>query len=181
VKSSGVGVAVSCGDSDDPWPAAGARKAFYNSSRNYFTGVMVPSAGAEAGPFYSSAELVGKRGAATVYSEVSGQFRVSDGGTLKALAGSRDWGSDVAGVQSGCGSGAQLLVTASGDAMQESLLAYEIAGRDAIAASAPLALDGRVTAMWTMEGTATPSVMMILEKQQPVAYEAYSVSVVCSQ
>ena len=84
-----------------------------------------------------------KHGAATVYSEVGGQFRMYDSGGLKALAGSRDWGSDVVGVQSGCGSGAQLLATASGDAMQDSLLAYEVEGHNAIAVSAPLPMDGR--------------------------------------
>ncbi len=61
---------------------------------------------AAPGPFYSAAELVAEeRDAVTVYSEVSGQVRLYDGGGLKALAGSRDWGSDVAGVQSGCGVG----------------------------------------------------------------------------
>jgi hypothetical protein len=178
--ASGAGISVSCADSDDPWPI-GPRKAFYNSSRNYFTGVTLPSQGGETGPFYSAAELVQKRGATTVYSEVSGQFRIYDGGTLKSLAGSRDWGSDVASVESGCGSGAQLLATASGDAMQDSLLAYEISGRDAIAMSAPLPVDGQVTAMWPMAGIAGPAAMMIIEKQQPVEYEAYSVSVVCNQ
>jgi hypothetical protein len=174
-----AGIAVSCVDSDDPWPI-GARKAFYNSSRNYFTGVTIPSQGGETAPFYSAAELADKRGATTVYSEVSGQFRVSDGMGFKALAGSRDWGSDVAGVQSACGSGAQLLATASGSPTQDNLLAYEIDGRDAIAASAPMPLDGQVTAMWPMTA-ANPAVMVVLEKQQPVAYEAYSVSVVCNQ
>jgi hypothetical protein len=173
-----AGITVSCADSDDPWPI-GARKAFYNSSRNYFTGVTIPSQGGETASFYSAAELVEKHSAATVYSEISGQFRVSDGTGFKALAGSRDWGSDVAGVQSGCSSGAQLLATASGSAIQDNLLAYEIDGRDAIAASAPMPLDGQVTAMWPTAGTS--AAMVVLEKQQPVTYEAYSVSVVCNQ
>jgi hypothetical protein len=62
--------------------------------------------------------------------------------------------------------------------MQDNLLAYEIVGRDAIAVSPPLPLDGQVTAMWPMAGT--PTVMMVLQKQQPVEYEAYSVSVLCN-
>jgi hypothetical protein len=113
--ASGGGFAVSCADSDDPWPV-GSHRAFYNSSRNYFTGVTIPSQGGESGPFYSIVELVQKRRAVTVYSDVNGQFRVTDGNGSKSLAGSRDWGSDVAGAQSGCGAGAQLLVTASGSA-----------------------------------------------------------------
>ena len=101
-----VSFAVSCADSDDPWPL-GSRKAFYNSSRNYFTGVTIPSAGGDTEPFFSAAELLGKRGAAVVYSEAGGQFRISDGSGLKILAGSRGWGSDVVGVHSDCGTGAQ--------------------------------------------------------------------------
>jgi hypothetical protein len=179
----GGGVAVSCADSDDPWPI-GSRKAFYNSSRNFFTGVITPSVGAAPGPFYSAADLQQKNGMVTVYSEVSGQVRLYDGGGLKVLAGSRDWGSDVVGVQSGCGSGAQLLTTASGVGLQDSLRAYEVEGRNAIAVSAPLPMDGEVTAMWPMMTNgpaAAPAVVAILKKRQPVKYEAYRVSVVCNQ
>ena len=177
------GVAVSCADSDDPWPI-GSQKAFYNSSRNFFTGVITPSVGAAPGPFYSAADLQQKNGVATVYSEVSGQVRMYDGGGLKVLAGSRDWGRDVVGVQSGCGSGAQLLATASGVALQDSLRAYEAEGRNAIAVSPPLPMDGEVMAMWPMilanGSSAAPAVVAILRKQQPVRYEAYRVSVVCN-
>lgn len=174
----GAGIAVSCADSDDPWPV-GSRRAFFNSSRDYFTGVMVPNTGADATPFYSVADLIGKRGAATVFSQVGGQFRVSDGSGAKTLAGTRDWGSDVAGVQSECGAGAQLLATASGDAMQDSLLAYELVGHDAIAVSPPLPLEGQVTALWPASGTASATV--ILKTEQPLQYEAYSVSLVCNE
>jgi len=174
----GVSMVVTCADSDDPWPV-GSRKAFYNSSRNYFTGVTIPSAGGDAEPFYSAAELIGRRGAATVYSEAGGQFRVSDGSGLKPLAGFRDWGSDVVGRHSDCSTGAQLLASASGDAMQDSLLAYEVEGREAIAVSPPLPLDGQVTAMWPSNGSAAAT--MILEKKQSLQYEAYSVSLVCNQ
>jgi hypothetical protein len=169
---------ISCSDSDDPWPV-GSRSAFYNSGRNYFTGVTIPSAGGDAQPFYSVADLVGKRGAVTVLSEVGGQFRLFDGSGSRALAGSRDWGSDVAAVQSGCGGGAQLLATASGDAMQDSLLAYEVEGHEAIAVSPPLPLDGQVATMWPASGS--PGVTIVLEREQPLQYEAYSVSLVCNQ
>jgi len=157
----------------------GSRRAFYNSSRNYFTGVMMPSATTDAHPFYSAAELIGKRAAATVFSEVGGQFRVSDGSGAKALAGSSDWGSDVAGVRSDCDAGAQLLASTSGDAMQDSLLAYEVEGHDAVAVSPPLPLDGQVEAMWPTGGSSAATV--VIKREQPLRYEAYSVSLVCNQ
>jgi len=177
-----AGFSMSCTDSDDPWPVA-SFKALYNSGRNYFTGVTIPSQGAGLGPFYSAAELVQKRGTATVFTEVGSQPRLYDGTSLKMLAGSRDWGSDVAGVTSACGSGTQLLATASGMGNDDSLLAYEVEGRSAIPVSAPLSLNGSVTAMWSTSGGKTPSTeaIVILEKHQPLHYEAYHVSVVCSQ
>jgi hypothetical protein len=177
-------VTFSCADSDDPWPI-GSRKAFYNSSRNYFTGVTTPDSGPAPGPFYTAADLPQRTGTATVYSEVSGQFRLYSSGSLKSLSGSRDWGSDVVGVQSGCGSGAQLLATASGVALQDSLRAYEVEGRNAIAVSPPLPMDGEVTAIWPMISAkvpdVAPAVVAILKKQQPLKYEAYRVSLVCNQ
>jgi hypothetical protein len=174
----GPKLAVDCADSDDPWPL-GSRSAFYNSGRDYFTGVMVPNAGGDASPFYSVAELLGRRGTAMVFTEVGGQVRISDGASLKALAGSRDWGSDIAGVQSDCGAGAELLAASSGDTAQDSLLAYEVSGHDAIAVSPPLPLDGQVTALWPANGTAPAT--MILKLEQPLQYEAYRVSLVCNQ
>jgi hypothetical protein len=96
------------------------------------------------------------------------------------LAGSRDWGSDLAGVESECGAGAQLLATTSGDAMQDSLLAYEVAGHDASAVSSPLPLDGQVTALWPASGPAAAATI-ILKTEQPLPYEAYRVALVCNQ
>lgn len=177
-----VGLSISCSESDDPWQVA-SFKALYNSGRNYFTGVTIPSQGAGLGPFYSAAELMQKRGTATVFTEVGSQPRLYDGTSLKMLAGSRDWGSDVAGVTSECGSGTQLLATASGMGNDDSLLAYEVEGRSAIPVSAPLLLNGSVTAMWSVSGgqTTPAAAIVILEKHQPLHYEAYRVSVVCSQ
>jgi len=173
-----VGIAVTCADSDDPWPI-GSRRAFYNSSRDFFTGVTIPNMASGAQPFYSVAELRGGSGEVAVYNEVGGQVRAFDGTSVKALAGSRDWGSDLVGVESECGSRAQLLTTISGDAMQDSLVAYEVAGHDAIAVSAPLPLDGQVTALWPANGPSMAT--MILKTEQPLQYEAYRVALVCNQ
>jgi hypothetical protein len=174
-------LAVTCADSDDPWPV-GSIKALFNSGRNYFTGVTIPSNGTGLGPFYSAATLLQKRGTATVFTEVGGQVRLFDGASLKPLAGSRDWGSDVAGVVSACGSGAQLLATASGTGTSESLLAYDVEGHSAIPVSAPLPLDGSVTAMWSAPaGQSSNVATVILGKRFPQQYEAYIVSLGCNQ
>ena len=144
-----------CKASDDPWPIGGpiggptgVQKAFYNASRNYFSGVLVPAFSGALGPFYSAAELPRASGVATVFSDIRGRVRMIDRGALVEVTGSRDWGSDMASMtRTGCGAGAQVVVDASGETTQDSLRAYEISGHEATAVSAALGLDGTVTAL----------------------------------
>ena len=65
------------------------------------------------------------------------------------MSGVRDWGSDFATLHSGCGSGTQIVASGSGEAISDSLRAYELPAQESIPASAPLAMDGTVTALWT--------------------------------
>jgi hypothetical protein len=149
---------VHCHDSDDPWPiaqvpdlanAAPPIKAFYNAARNYFTGVVTPSVGVDLPPFYTAALLPRPSGAALVIGGIDGKVQLVDNGALKAVAGARDWGSDFAAIHSGCGSGTQILAAGSGEAASDSLRAYELPAQEAVPASAALAMDGTVTALWT--------------------------------
>jgi len=77
-----------------------------------------------------------------------GKVQVVDNGVLKPVSGARDWGSDFAILKSGCGSGAQVIASGSGEAASDSLRAYELPAQEAIPASAPLAMNGTVTALW---------------------------------
>lgn len=163
---------VRCSSSDDPWPilssaavspaltagmnlpvAAGAQnvslKAFYNSARNYFTGVITPSAGFDVPPFYSAAQLWRpSSGPGVLIGGIDGQVRLVENNSLHAMSGTRDWGSDFAVFQPGCGGGEQIIASGSGEAVHDSLRAYELPAFEAIPASAPLSLDGSVTALW---------------------------------
>ena len=170
--------AFQCSASDDPWPI-GAQKALYNASRNYYSGVLVPAFAGTLPPFYSAAEFVRASGPATVFSDIHGAVRLLDRGALTELTGSRDWGSDVAALRSGCGSGTQILADAAGDPPQDSLRAYEVNGREAAAVSSPLTLDGAVTAMHAAADSASISVIVRSTMQQPAAYEVWRVSLDC--
>jgi hypothetical protein len=147
---------VACHASDEPWPIlqsneASARvaiKAFYNAARNYFTGVTTPSLGVDLPPFYASALLQRANGAAVLIGGIDGKVQVMDGGSPKAVSGTRDWGSDFAVLKSGCGSGAQVIASGSGEAAADSLRAYELPAQEAVPASAPLAMNGTVMALW---------------------------------
>lgn len=167
---------IHCQERDDPWPiAAGSPgqleldakgenatqmnvdvapiKAFYNSSRNYFTGVLSPSEGTDLPPFYSAAliprHVSGGGLAAFLFNGIDGKVQLVENSTLKPVSGTRDWGSDFAALNSGCGAGTQIIASGSGEAAADSLRAYELPAQEAVPASAPLAMEGTVTALWS--------------------------------
>lgn len=149
---------IQCRASDDPWtvvqppsnsPGAPIR-AFYNSSRNYFTGVVVPSIGVDLPPFYSIAQLPRAAGsAALLVGGIDGKVQLVENGAVHPVAGTRDWGSDFAALQSGCGTGTQVIVSGSGDAPSDSLRAYELPAVEAVPASEPLQIAGTTMALST--------------------------------
>ena len=150
------GWTVNCHASDEPWPILQNNdpanpvtiKAFYNAARNYFTGVITPSLGVDLPTFYSAALLSRPNGAALLIGGIDGKVQVVDNGALKPVSGVRDWGSDFAVLKSGCGSGAQVIASGSGEAASDSLRAYELPAQEAIPASAALTMNGTVTALW---------------------------------
>jgi hypothetical protein len=147
---------IHCHPSDEPWPVLQSSdaanpvtiKAFYNGARNYFTGVITPSLGVDLPPFYSAALLSRANGPALLIGGIDGKVQIVDNGALKPVSGARDWGSDFAVLKSGCGSGAQVIASGSGEALDDSLRAYELPAQEAVPASAPLAMNGAVTALW---------------------------------
>ncbi len=151
---------VRCHTSDDPWPVyqsgdasgAPALKAFYNPARNFFTGVVAPSIGVDLPPFYSAGMIPrAAGGAALLVTGIDGKVSMAENGSLRMVAGTRDWGSDFAMVRSGCGAGTQVIASSSGEAVNDSLRAFEIPALEAVPESGPLAMDGTVTALWTAQ------------------------------
>ena len=168
---------VRCRESDDPWtivqpPVAQTgnatqgtatqgtatqmdvsvtpMKAFYNAARNYFTGVVTPSLSVDLPPFYSAAQIIRSASSAPLLiGGIDGKIQILEGSALKPVAGTRDWGSDFAAFHSECGAGMQIVVSGSGEAASDSLRAYELPAQEAFPASASLAMDGTVTALWT--------------------------------
>jgi hypothetical protein len=152
------GWTIRCRASDDPWPvyqsadasSAPALKAFYNSARDYFTGVVTPSVGVDLPMFYA-AGLIPRAagGAALLLAGVDGKVQMVENGAMRTVAGTRDWGSDFAVVRSGCGSGTQVIASSSGEAVSDSLRAFELPALESMPMSAPLTMNGTVTALWT--------------------------------
>jgi hypothetical protein len=149
-----------CHASDDPWPILTADtpagpttiKAFYNAARNYYTGVVTPSLGVDLPPFYTATLLPRPSGAAFLFNGIDGKVQLVENSALKPVSGTRDWGSDFAALNSGCGAGTQIIASGSGEAAADSLRAYELPAQEAVPASAPLAMEGTVTALWSAPG-----------------------------
>ena len=185
--TTGAQITVACADSDDPWPVGGpigaSQRAFYNAMRDYFTGVLAPGFGMELPPFYQGSNIPRATGTGMLLNGVDGRVMLIENSVLKPVNGANDWGSDFAVIRSECGSGVQVLVSGSGAAaMGDSLSAYEIAGREAIAVSAPLPVEGAVTAIHAAndETSAGASATVIVRRDAPARYEVWDGSALCN-
>jgi hypothetical protein len=172
-------ISLSCYASDDPWPL-GAQRAFFNSARNYFTGLLAPGLGRTVPAFYSAAALPRAKYVLWLFAGVDGRVRAFDGvNELQLGAAARNWGADITAVQTACGSGTQVLAAESGtDSTSDTLQAFEIADREPLAASAPLKFNGSITALWSTAENA--AAIAILHTPQG-GYDAYSITLACNQ
>jgi hypothetical protein len=184
-RGSGGGVpsAMMCYDSDDPWPLGNDLSnlnAAFTAARNFFSGAWSPGAGKQTTTpaFYSAAFVPREQSGWWLLATVDGQVHLLDGSTDQVLE-KLDWGSDIAGLHSGCGSGAQVLATARGDGRNDAVRAFEIAGREPLAASAPLDVNGAITALWT-EATGS-SAIAVAHNLETGRYEAIRLTLTCGR
>ena len=174
-------LAIACNDTDDPWPLTSyddGVRGFFASSRNFFTGALSPGIGkiSNVPAFYSAGEFQKSGYKLWAFAAVDGSLHLVDGMTDQAVRGWK-WGSDLAAVHSGCGSGTQLLVSDSGNPERDALRAFEIPDRDPVAASSALEFEGQITALWPeTNGNSTTA---IVKRKDTGWYEAYRVSISC--
>jgi hypothetical protein len=177
--TTGAQITVACADSDDPWPVSASQRAFYNAMRDYFTGVLAPGFGMELPPFYQGSDIPRPTGTGMLLNGIDGRVMLIENNVLKPVNGANDWGSDFGVIRSECGSGVQVLVSGSGAAATgDDLRAYEIAGREAMAVSAPLTVEGAVTAIHA--ATDGASAMVIVRRDAPARYEVWNGSAFCN-
>lgn len=185
--------AMTCYDGDQAWPIGtdlAGLNAPFTASRNYFSGVLSPGVGKQTAvpPFYSAASLVrdrspsnqsaGDKYAVWLFAAVDGQLHLLDGSTDQVLNASA-WSSDIAALRSGCGSGWQVLATDAGDGPNDTVRGFEVPGRTPVAMSAPLDIEGRITAMWTESGGT--GVLAITHNSRTGAYEALRLTATCGR
>jgi hypothetical protein len=179
--SSAAPLSLICNDTDDPWPLTpedGGVRGFFAASRNFFTGALSPGIGkvSNVPSFFSAAALPRQNYTLWAFAAVDGSLHFVDGVTDQLMRGAK-WGSDLAAVHSSCGTGTQLLVSASGDAERDGLRAFEIADRDPAAVSSAAEFEGRIVALWP-ESTGAGAVA-IVKRKDTGWYEAYRVTISC--
>jgi hypothetical protein len=176
-------LALSCYESDDPWPLGTSQSglsAFFAHTRNFFTGVLSPGIERQTTvkAFYSAAVLPRDKYQLWIFATVDGEVHVLDGVTDQTTT-MLDGGGDIASVTSGCLPGTQVLVAGNGDGASTTVRAFEIADREPIAASQPADFHGSITALWTdSDGSGAIAVSRNSEMGK---YEAYRLSITCSQ
>lgn len=176
-------VSLICHDSDDPWPVGSDQfrlNAFFASTRNFFTGVLVPGIGKQttAPVFYSAATLPRDKYTLGIFAGVDGQVHMLDGITDRT-AGQLGWGSDIASVHTECGSGWQVLATQSGSGPRDAIRVYEIPDREPVFVSSPLEFSGTITALWTESNGNTA--VAVSRNSETRKYEAYRLTIACGQ
>jgi hypothetical protein len=193
---------LSCQDSSgsDLWPLtfdesgddSGVR-AFFATSRNFFTGSLSPAIGkiANVPSFYSAAALPHLNSTFWIFAAVDGAVHLVDGFSDQVVPAST-WGSDLAAVRSSCGSGTQLLVSESlkghlrdsdrtnserADSDHDTLRAFEFPNRDPVAISPPTDFDGSIVALWPENSDQSATAIV---RNNTGWYDAYRISISCS-
>jgi hypothetical protein len=99
-----------------------------------------------------------------------------------------NWGSEIASVYSGCGSGWQLLVTGKGDwTKADEIQAVDLKDRRAQSVSAAIEFSGPIVALRTPatrtadNAAANARAVAIVRNLQTGRYEAYQLSITCSR
>ena len=154
--------------SRDPRGRFGEESSAYRlvRGRDYFDG-------GEHGLFYTMAET----GGGQLFAGVDGRTRLYVQKSEPVLV-IQNWGSDIAGITSDCGSKRQVLATAPTlDDSQDHLEAFEFAGASYAAVSEPLFLAGPVTALWPAE--VPNQVTVVVHDKQTGVYEASRVTLAC--
>jgi hypothetical protein len=182
-SSPGVPLALNCRTSDDPWPLGIEQfelGGFFTPSRNFFTGALSPGINKQrtAPAFYSAAPVPRQNYTLWLFAAVDGQIHMLDGVTDQ-VAPRINWGSDIASVHSGCGSGWQVLTSENGVEGVDSIRAYELADREPTTTGQPLQLAGIVSDLWTQANG--NSAVVVTHDVKTGHYEAFQLTIACAQ
>ena len=108
---------------------------------------------------------------------VTGATGYAGGEVCRLLAGHPNL--RLAGVHANCRQGWQVLATSADNESADSVQAFELPDREPIAISKPLALNGRITALWTAQDG--ENAIAVFRNSETGNYEAALLNFTCSQ
>ncbi len=201
-STTGTALALTCRESDDPWPlvvgsliGGGANfpsfgavggspstilpiSGFFAPTRNFFTGALTPGVGkfTTLSKYYSAAFVPREKYVLWLFASVDGQVHMVDG--ISEAPARLKWNSNLATVRTPCGAGWQVLAPSSND-QGEYLRAYELPDRDPVAVSSPIDLGGEVTTLWTE--AKGDSAIAVVRNRETGSYETFRLAIACNQ
>ncbi len=175
-------LSINCRQRDDPWPLTTNQSAFYASARNFFTGVLAPAMGRQGSvaPFFSAASLARPKYTLWVFARTDSTVHAFDGINDIPLRALNNMGSDLTAINSGCGTGTQLLITGGGDGTApDTIRAFELADRDALEVAPAAEFAGAVTALWSAADG--HSALAVVHNGKLERYDAFEIAINCAQ
>ena len=171
---------VNCRANIDPWPVGTGSlllSAFFAEARNFFTGGLSPGIGKQstAPAFYTVAPIPRERYTLWFMAATDGRIHILDGtnDTVTKL----DWGSEIATVRSRCGSGWHILASHSGTTQEDTVQAFEVSDRQAVAVGQAAQLSGGVTSLWT--DAEEDGAIAVVRNFQTGKYEVHLLTIHC--
>lgn len=182
----GKATKMECEESTAPWALVKGNEPsgefYFVAARNFFIDGQFRSGegGGKLPPFFSAAAVRKNDRTYWIFMGVDGRARLYGKQSEEPEAIFTGWGSDVAGIQTPCGSGGQVLATRPGDWTEpDTMRAYEVVDRDVVAVSPPVEFPGPVTALWpATDGSNAIAVVRNLKTER---YEAYRLSFLCGR
>ncbi len=162
-------LSLECTQGQVPWPLETGPES-YDPGRNFFLREDIP-------PFYSVSGTKDEGEQLWIFSGVDGRTRLYDG-SMKSAGTINGWGSETAGMDTGCGSKSQILALLPADpAAFGSVQAFEVIRRQPVAVSPPMELPGPVTALWPI--SAEDGAVAVVRDIKTGRYAAYQLSITC--
>jgi len=173
------GLGITCRD-EALWPLGSNARAISIPTRNFFEHFVLPDGTQKRVPaFFSAAALADRGRTAWLFAATDGRLHLYNA-AFEPGASWSGWGSDIAIVQTECGSRTLLLATAAGDGTApDSVQAYEMTEGAPRPAGDPVSFPGPITALWSASERGAAAV--VSRDLKTGRYAAFRLAIPCSR
>jgi hypothetical protein len=180
--SAASGLSITCRD-EGLWPLGPNAYGILNPTRNFFDERLVLADGLSRRmpPFLAAARFAANGHDAWVFSAMDGHTHLYYyNAAFVPVASWIGWGSDIAAIESDCGSRTLLLATGTGDSTApDSVQAFELTDSTQRSVADPVSLPGPVTALWPASERGTA--LAVSRDLKSGRYAAFRLAIACSR